>query len=67
MLSKSNFIEKYSDDLLGKTENVPDEVFIGAALAEQLKGVGNGPTAVVEAEWPTPWKTIGKWEIGGGA
>jgi acetyl-CoA carboxylase biotin carboxylase subunit len=62
----TNFIEKYSDDLLGRTENVPDEVFIGAALAEQLKGVGKGPKAAVDAERPTPWKTIGKWEIGGG-
>jgi acetyl-CoA carboxylase biotin carboxylase subunit len=62
----TNFIEKYQEQLLGEAGDVPDEVFIAAALAEQLQGAGNGNHAGAETERPTPWRTIGKWEIGGG-
>lgn len=64
----TNFIEVYKDDLLGTADGdgVPDEAFIAAALAEQLRSVRNAGSFGVQAERPTPWQTMGRWEIGGG-
>lgn len=62
----TNFIEKYSEELLGKTEDIPEEVFIAAALAGQMHGANNNNSVAQETERPTPWRTIGNWEIGGG-
>jgi acetyl-CoA carboxylase biotin carboxylase subunit len=63
----TNFIEVYEDDLLGAAGDVPDEAFIAAALAEQFHGAGNAAAFSVQTERPTPWQTIGSWEIGGGS
>jgi acetyl-CoA carboxylase biotin carboxylase subunit len=64
----TNFIAAHKDELLGTSEGdgVPDEAFIAAALAEQLQSAGNAGSFGVQAERPTPWQTIGRWEIGGG-
>jgi acetyl-CoA carboxylase biotin carboxylase subunit len=64
----TNFIEAHKDDLLGAVDGggVPDEAFIAAALAGQLQSVGSAGSFGVQAERPTPWQTIGRWEIGGG-
>jgi acetyl-CoA carboxylase biotin carboxylase subunit len=58
----TNFIELYKDELLAPA----DEVFIAAALAEELRAGGAAAINGQEADRPTPWQTIGRWEIGGG-
>ena len=62
----TNFIDLYKDELLVPAEEVPDEVFIAAALAEELQAGGVAAGNGREAARPTPWQTIGRWEIGGG-
>ena len=62
----TNFIDLYKDELLVPAEEVPDEVFIAAALAEELQTGGTAAGNGREAAGPTPWQTIGRWEIGGG-
>jgi len=62
----TNFIDLYKDELLFPAEEVPDEVFIAAALAEELQAGGAAAGNGREAARPTPWQTIGRWEIGGG-
>jgi acetyl/propionyl-CoA carboxylase alpha subunit len=62
----TDFIEKHKDELLGSVEDVPDEAFIAAVLADQIKSVNGAVFNGVAAERPTPWQTVGKWEIGGG-
>jgi acetyl/propionyl-CoA carboxylase alpha subunit len=62
----TDFIENYGDELLSRADGVPDEAFIAAALADQLRtGQATGYSAASTAQ-PTPWQTIGRWEIGGG-
>ncbi|MGD8413117.1 MAG: acetyl-CoA carboxylase biotin carboxylase subunit [Candidatus Latescibacterota bacterium] len=62
----TDFIQLYEDDLLSPGGDVPDEAFIAAALADQLRtGTSAGSPGPSTAR-PTPWQTIGRWEIGGG-
>jgi len=62
----TDFIEAYGDDLLAPADGVPDEAFIAAALADLMKSAGNAGAFGAPARQPTPWQTIGRWEIGGG-
>lgn len=62
----TDFIEKHKDELLGAAGDVPDEAFIAAALADQMKSASGAALNGAVAARPTPWHTIGKWEIGGG-
>jgi acetyl/propionyl-CoA carboxylase alpha subunit len=62
----TDFIEAYGDDLLAPADGVPDEAFIAAALVDLVKGAGNVGVFGAAARQPTPWQTIGRWEIGGG-
>ncbi len=62
----TDFIEKHKDELLGAAGDVPDEAFIAAALADQMKSASGTALNGAVAVRPTPWHTIGKWEIGGG-
>jgi acetyl-CoA carboxylase biotin carboxylase subunit len=63
----TDFIEKHKDELLGGAGDVPDEAFIAAVLADQMKSVNGVAVNGGTPERPTPWQTVGKWEIGGGS
>ncbi|MFH1754337.1 MAG: acetyl-CoA carboxylase biotin carboxylase subunit, partial [Candidatus Latescibacterota bacterium] len=65
--TNTDFIEKHKDELLGKAEDVPDEAFIAAALADHLGNMGRVAANGGNAERATPWQLVGKWEIGGGS
>ncbi len=62
----TNFIEEHKEELLGKSGDVPDEAFIAAALAETLCNATGKLSNALETRHPTPWQTVGRWEIGGG-
>jgi acetyl-CoA carboxylase biotin carboxylase subunit len=61
----TGFLDAHLDDWFSKSEGLPDEAYIAAALAEAVEQ----PQAAAQgqAARPTPWQRIGKWEIGGGA
>ena len=44
----------------------PDEVLVAAALAEELQRTSS-PFAAGRQAVVTPWQTVGRWQIGGGA
>jgi acetyl-CoA carboxylase biotin carboxylase subunit len=62
----TNFIDAHKEELLVDDGGVPDEAYIAAALATRLRGAGNGAPSGARVERPTPWQTVGRWEIGGG-
>jgi acetyl/propionyl-CoA carboxylase alpha subunit len=62
----TGFLQDHGADVLtGQAGDVPDEVFIAAALGETLKvaharsGGTQAPAAI------SPWVRVGTWEIGG--
>jgi acetyl/propionyl-CoA carboxylase alpha subunit len=60
----THFIEHYMEGWGQGAVDVPPEAFVAAALSESL---GRGTQTVVgKAEAPTPWDSVGPWEIGGG-
>ncbi|UCG51320.1 MAG: acetyl-CoA carboxylase biotin carboxylase subunit [Candidatus Latescibacterota bacterium] len=70
--TNTDFIPKYMSEWSSKTwrpkdGGPPDEVLVAAALMEYLaKPIATGGDGVQERA-PTPWQTVGRWEIGGGA
>jgi acetyl-CoA carboxylase biotin carboxylase subunit len=62
----TGFIDAFRDELLLAADEVPDEAFIAAALADRLRGAGGASSAATRSQQPTPWQTIGRWQIGGG-
>jgi acetyl/propionyl-CoA carboxylase alpha subunit len=61
----TDFLDEHLDEWLARSEGVPDEAFIAAALAETLSVGAADETATRRRT--TPWQHLGKWEIGGGA
>jgi acetyl-CoA carboxylase biotin carboxylase subunit len=62
----TDFFEKHREELFAKEErDIPDEAFIAAALHEMLGSPGR------QAGWTvtqtSPWKEVGRWEIGTGS
>jgi hypothetical protein len=52
---------------MGGDGKPPDEVLVAAALFQHL-GRGTALTGLEgKAKTPTPWQTVGSWEIGEGA
>jgi acetyl/propionyl-CoA carboxylase alpha subunit len=61
----TDFFERHKEIIFAKEEKeVPDEVFIAAALSELIGG--KKPVQGSFRETVSPWTTIGKWEIGSG-
>ncbi|MEJ2721335.1 MAG: acetyl-CoA carboxylase biotin carboxylase subunit [bacterium] len=68
--TNTDFIPKYMTDWSDsswRTEDgsPPEEVLAAAALLEHLEKPAADGGGTREA--PTPWRTVGRWEIGGGA
>jgi acetyl-CoA carboxylase biotin carboxylase subunit len=68
--TNTDFIPKYMSewsDAAWRTEDgkPPDEVLVAAAIMESLAKPAAAGGGTQEA--PTPWQTVGRWEIGGGA
>lgn len=62
----TDFIDAYREEVLAGCDAVPDEAFVAAALAGLLQGATNSRYSGGSSRIPTPWETIGRWEIGGG-
>jgi acetyl-CoA carboxylase biotin carboxylase subunit len=61
------FIPRYLQDWEENGEGVPDEVLAAACLKETVLGRRRAPSAAGEShEIPSPWQSLGPWEIGGG-
>lgn len=63
------FLEEYAGDVLTPSAaDLPDEMFIAAALVEEL-GVArvSGATGPAGEGSASPWERVGRWEIGGTA
>jgi len=63
----TDFIAKYMDGWKDDSGAPPDDVLIAAALAElhRKPGVAGG-AAGTQAGMPTPWQTVGSWQVGTG-
>ncbi|UCH84275.1 MAG: acetyl-CoA carboxylase biotin carboxylase subunit [Candidatus Latescibacterota bacterium] len=68
--TNTDFIPKYMSEWSDAAwrpgdDALPDEVLVAAALMESL-GKTRAAGGAGTREAPTPWQTIGRWEIGGG-
>lgn len=61
----TRFIEHHMEGWGSGDVEVPTEALVAAALSESMGR--RGDSVVGRAEAPTPWDTVGPWEIGGGA
>ena len=62
----TSFLERYADDLLKPAnDDVPDAVFVAAALAAASRAARTVRVNGEEAEAPSPWRITGSWQIGG--
>jgi acetyl/propionyl-CoA carboxylase alpha subunit len=63
------FLDEHPDVLEPTRADIPDAAFIAAALVDELgvgRGVASGPRAgAAHPDAPSPWRRIGRWEIGG--
>jgi len=62
----TDYLDAHLDEWFENTDRVPDEIFIAAALTEALPS-GPATSSRPTPRANTPWATVGKWEIGGGA
>lgn len=60
----TSFLDGQIENWFGDTTDVPDEAFIAAALADLL-GHESKASSSARNQVVTPWRRIGKWEIGG--
>ena len=61
----TTYVDEHIDGWFTEALDVPDEVLIAAALAEEFQTPAASAGSVARER--SVWTTVGKWEIGGGA